>query len=355
MAAVVLDIAEAAKRHHLLSRGDLERLCSQSHQGRGLVAGFIGHRSVSVLIGDSGLGKSPLAYQLGLCVAEGIPFLDLKTEPGCVVYVDYENGHEGILVLQQRLTRFLSLPKTPDTFLVWSPDTPGVGNLRIEELCQDVKPVLLIVDSLRSHDPSFEKADNAGDRVNSLRSIAARTGTALLAIHHVRKPGPEGPPTLDGDDTVLMQWLNQASGHRAIINQSDSRVAADYPKRGRGGEMVLRWHRRIHGEGGPLYLERVCDDEGNPIGYRRLTGAALLENPDQRAAYERLPGNFTFKDAKLIFGRSDDPTHKWLLRCENLGLVRKVERGVYHRVAVADSVVARPVDSVESVEELSVR
>jgi hypothetical protein len=205
MSTPVIDFSKAIKRHHLLQAGDVDRLCSQDHRSNGLVAGFIGHRSVSLLIGDSGLGKSPLAYQLGLCVAEGMPFLGIKTERGPVVYADYENGLQGSRELREGLVRFLNLTKAPDSFVLWSADDDGAGHVYIEDICRDVEPVLFIVDALRSHDPSFEKSDYAGERMSGLRSVASKSGAAILAIHHVRKPGPEAPPTLDSEDTVLMQ------------------------------------------------------------------------------------------------------------------------------------------------------
>jgi len=51
-------------------------------------------RSVNILVGDSGLGKSPLVYQLGISVATGVPFLGRETRKGRVVIADNENGPE---------------------------------------------------------------------------------------------------------------------------------------------------------------------------------------------------------------------------------------------------------------------
>src|SRR5579859_235175 len=50
-----------------------------------LVQGLIPPRSVNILVGDSGIGKSPLVYQLGLAVASGTPFLDLPVTPAKVL------------------------------------------------------------------------------------------------------------------------------------------------------------------------------------------------------------------------------------------------------------------------------
>jgi hypothetical protein len=255
----------------------------------------------------------------------------METEPGTVVYADYENGLEESQFLREQLVKFLGLPKAPDNFLVW---TPSSGNsVDIDGVCNEVKPCLFILDSLRAHDPSFEKSDHAGQGMKDLRSATTyNNGTAILAIHHTKKPGPDGPPPLDGDDTLLMHWFYQASGHRSLVNQSDTRIAADMSKRVGDAAMVLRWHRRLRSELGPTYLQRNCDGEGEPIGYSLMVGVNLLGNVDQGDAFVKLPERFTFKQAKSTYARSDDPTKKWLNKCEAVGLVRQVRRGLYEKV-----------------------
>jgi hypothetical protein len=319
-------------KHNLLSPAEVDSLYSQKHHSKAFVEGLLSHNSVSVLIGDSGLGKSALAVQLGLCVAAGVPFLGMKTKQGLAVNVDHENGLAGSRDLRDALIGFLGLRKAPDDFRLWTPDYANCP-LAIEEMCREAKPTLVTVDSLRSHDPYFESTEHAGAAMRQLHSTASKHGVAIVLIHHTRKPGPDGPPTLDAEDTQLMHWLNQASGHRAIINQADTRIAADIPSRGRGGELVLRWHRRIYGEGGPIYLERVCNEDADPIGYRRLSGPKLLGNPEQEAAFGKLPSRFAFKEAKQAYERSDDPTRKWLQKCMSLGIVEQPERGLYIKVS----------------------
>ena len=74
-----------------------------------------------------------------------------------------------------------------------------------------------------------------------------------------------------------MTWLNMACGARALINQSDvriafdvsagaRRVAADLRKGGSGEDvgLVVKGFERLRGEFGPLYLARDCNDEGEP-------------------------------------------------------------------------------------------
>ena len=77
--------------------------------------------SVNLLVGDSGIGKSPLAYQLGLAAAVGLPFLGMATRASKVLLVDYGE------FAWPRLTRswsssgdILGISEFPATFQLWS-------------------------------------------------------------------------------------------------------------------------------------------------------------------------------------------------------------------------------------------
>jgi RecA-family ATPase len=50
-----------------------------------IIKGMLPSRSIGLLLGDSGLGKSPLMYQAAICVAAGLPFLGRPTTKGNVI------------------------------------------------------------------------------------------------------------------------------------------------------------------------------------------------------------------------------------------------------------------------------
>ena len=327
-------VDEYLKGHGIFGPDDFDLLCAKAVRNVGPVRDFLPHHGVSLLVGDSGLGKSPLAYQLGLCVAAGVPFIGLETKPGIVVYLDYENPATVAQELRQRLTKFLGFQKAPSNFHLWTleadKDLPTM-----DELCATAEPALIIVDSLRSHNPEFEKPDSSGELIAELRNAAKPCGVTVLAIHHPRKRSRDGDvPKLDSENTVLMDWFNEASGARALVNQSDTRVGVDIPDGNKKNPpaLILRWHLRGAGPRGPVYLERMCDETGEPVGYERLTGASLLQNVEQVAAFRVLPLEFSFAEAKRIYNASDDPTRKWLLKCTDLGLVTRLARGQYRKV-----------------------
>jgi hypothetical protein len=317
----------------IMTLNQLERLCHE-HPTNYIVEGLLPADDVHVAVGDSGLGKTPWAYQLGLCIASGKPFLGHAVKPSRVLYYDLENGREEILQVSRALCEHLGIEAFPENFLV----IPNDGSPpSVEDAVAKCKPGLTIVDTLRALHPEAE-SDNSrmGHQLREFRRIARERHSAFLLLHHTKKPGELGTPALE--DTSTLEWLLQAAGARALINQTNTRIALDSPRRMAPDEatpsvaLVMKSFVKMKGESGELYLERVCDEGGEPIGYRRIVGVRLLGNPDQEAALGKLPDRFAFKEAKGAYNRSDDPTRKWLIKCATVGLVKQTGRGQYEKV-----------------------
>jgi hypothetical protein len=291
-----------------------------------VIDGWIPEASVNIAVGDSGIGKSALFYQLGICVAAGVPFLDNAVQPGRVIMADYENGYFNQSRLIKSLERFLNL-QCPEDFRVIS----DLGSLReLDKLISDFRPALAIIDSLRMFDPRAEMENSAaGEMLKTTHSIARKNKTAFVLIHHVRKPDDKKRPKKLIEDHALA-WLLQAAGPRAFVNQTDVRIALES---GETGEILVKVYTKLSGESGLMIVERVFDNNGEPIGYRRKTGAALLKNAHQQQALESLPLSepFSFTEAKRIYGRSDQATIDWLRKCQGLGLVERFGN-LYRRV-----------------------
>ena len=198
------------------------------------------------------------------------------------------------------------------------------------------QPALILIDTLRPFQPNAEKAnDEMGKFLQELKTVARREHSAIVLLHHIRKPGELGVPALE--ETPTLEWLQQASGARALINQTNTRIAFDRARRNQAEKaaFVMKAFVKMKGETESIFIERVLDDQGQPVGYRRVVGVGLLGNPDQEAAYARLPENFTFKEAIAIYNRTPDPTNKWLKKCEAAGLLEKLDgRGPYRKLRV---------------------
>jgi hypothetical protein len=278
---------------------------------------MLAERTVNILAGDSGLGKTAFLYQLGLCVAAGIPFLGMKTKADKVVYVDLENGDKAMETFAETISKFLKLPNVPRNF----------------RFCQDTAKLaeldgasLVIVDSLRAYNSDAEKHEKSGAFMTDMRAQARACGATVLFIHHLRKTdrNPAFVPCLE--ETSAMNWLQEMSGARALVNQTDTRMGID---KGSKTDLVLRWFWKAKGEFGPLHVKRVFDNFSEPIGYELVSSIDIL-TPRQRDFLGKLPERFTFREAMQIYGgRSDGPAARELSVLTANKLIEKLGRGEY--------------------------
>jgi hypothetical protein len=306
-----------------------------------LIKGLLPRRSVAILLGDSGLGKSPLMYQGGLCVATGMSFLGCETRKGRVVLCDFENGIADIHELVERISTHLGLSKPPDDFYVWTlndclPRYGQPGN-NLMNMLKDLRPDLAIVDSLGSYRPEAEEKNSTATLLlQEFRCLARECGTTTWGVHHRRKQSRKADESAGPLERAnLRQWFQDARGASSLINNADIRLGVDEPDLSAAAKddvaLVLRGFGRVRGEIGPLYLARTIDEAGEPLGYRVLIGPELLMNNEQEAAFRLLPARFSFAEAKNVYKRSDQPTRNWLLRCISLRIVQQLGRGSYEK------------------------
>jgi AAA domain len=310
-------VSRPPKNTKTLSHSDLKHEVQNAPDE--IVPGLIPDGSVNIVVGDSGLGKTPLLGQLAVCVATGKPFLGLPVRRGTVLWVDYENGLAPLGEMFDALAAHLALHEVPEELRILSQPSSRV---EVEREIEIVRPSLVIVDALRGYEPKAEKDNTAaGELLSKCQKICSVQRAAMLFIHHIRKPDIENPQRLASADSAL-SWLLQASGARALINQTFVRIGIDQCSTP-PAELVLRAHYKLRGEVGPWQLARKYDETGEPTGYYRLTGIALL-NQDQHDAFVRLPEEFTFTEAERVYGkRGGNPTTKFLNHCLAVGVLEK--------------------------------
>ena len=327
---------EAKKDLGLCSGFEIDSLNHKLPTNEHLVQNMLAPGSINLLVGDSGVGKSPLAYQLALAVACGTTFLDLPVRPGKVLYIDYENHLPDIhwILVQQR--KRLGITRIPGTLVVW-PLSASRQEHDVEKTIRMLAPDLVIIDSLRTFSPEME-SDNkvAVAQIKRLRGVATRDGSAFLLIHHVRKHLVADGSSLETG--FALQWLRRAAGARALINQTDTRLAfarrEKFAAREDGSaQLVLSGHFRCRGDVGPYILNRVWDSEGEPMCYERFEATpSSLANPLQESAFSRLPQRFSFKQAQQEINRGPESANWFIQKLIRLGLAQKTGRGQYQKV-----------------------
>jgi len=344
--------ASLQQRWRVYTPESLRRRCAVLGARNYIVEGLIPHRSLSIAVGDSGIGKTALFYQMAVCVAAGVDYLGRKTRQGRVLYLDGENGMGDVLDMVDRLSRFVGLERPPDDLFLFNLNDCipkwGEPDQGLAELVRDFKPSLVMIDPMAFLYPNAEEKNSEANKAfRELRQIMSETGCAMLPVHHIKKPG-DSPVFLEV--TGVRPWLQQARGSRALINATDVRIAIDEPiAHGRSEAtpddnqeqpaelaLVMEGFGRMRGGIPRTYLARVVDEAGEPMGYEVVTGAFLLRDDQQIQKYDSLPNTFAFKQAKQVYGKGAQATIDFLRKCEACRILKKHNDGTYEKLKPAD-------------------
>lgn len=265
-----------------------------------IVEGLIAAGSANIVVGDSGLGKTPLMLQLGLAVAAGDPFLNHATRACRVLYFDCESSRDSFGGIARSIALHLGQPHSPPNFFVYNPnwderpERPEDPVLCLIQAIEALKPGLVIVDPLRIVWPRAEaKSEDAVSMVALQRRLARDFGVAFITVHHTRKPDREAPPINLASSPH--EWLLDAAGSRALINQTDTRIGI-----ARGHDLTLCGFTRVVGAITPMNIKRLLDDaSGDPIAYALPMGTSTLSD-SHKQLYLRLGPACTFTEMARI-------------------------------------------------------
>jgi len=310
------------------------------------VENLLPQRQLAILLGNSGVGKSPALYQLGSCAAAGVPYLGEATVPSDVLYLDFENDADTGWLMAERIAKFLGLEAVPENFIHWHVDDCAArfdsAGHKVDDIIRDFskgnwsksetnRPKLVIVDPLRRWLSRMEDARFADQEVQKAPELIRETGVAVAGVHHLRRVNVEASRFIPNLEVDPRTWIAEMSrGALALINSSDVRLGFDYASTKFAKErdaLVLAGFRRVKGKVGPVFIERVVSEEDSePIGYRRLASVELLGEPSHVEAFTKFADRFTFKSAVQAFGKSDSATDNLLKKCLSLRLLTKEGR-----------------------------
>ena len=158
------------------------------------VQGLISAGSVNVFFGEAGCGKTWALLDLGVCVADGAPWLGMTTQQGPVLIIDEESGRRR---LSRRMGDIMrghgANDKTPimatslEAFDLGNPNDYG----EIYNLIISTGARLVIIDALADIMPGRDEnaVKDTAPIFLSLRKIAEDTQAAIIVIHHANKTG----------------------------------------------------------------------------------------------------------------------------------------------------------------------
>lgn len=304
-----------------------------------LLEDFIPEKSIGILVGEWGIGKSPFAMQLQLSLAAGVPFLGkfkTREQPVSTLYVDLENGAQPIVNLLETLSKYMDIP-IPDGINVYSPNY-GTKITELQQLSEDmyVRELIernsfdfIIIDPLRMFRPEAEaKNTDAATMIRHLRKLTAKCNCSILLIHHPRKISSDAEIQRFKLDTNPTEWMANACGAAALIQNADFRIGLEQNE---DGYIVMRRFIRNKGWYPSEYVGRVLDEE-EPVGYCLESGVDKLE-AIERAWLHDLSNPFTTQQAKLVVMKHKEVVNRWLKRLVSLNVIKKIDRGTWAKVS----------------------
>lgn len=193
-----------------------------------LVDGLLIAGGFSLLVAKPKVGKSTLARNLALMIAQGLPFFDRSTKQGTVVYMAPEEKQSEVK------RHFRTMGATgQDPILLFPTTIPSLAE--IHRLAALKKPKLIIIDPLfrlaRIHDGNdYAEVYRA---LEPLVGLARETGAHLLCVHHAGKFDRDGGDSILGStalfaavDTALL--LRRSERYRTV--RSIQRYGEDLPE-----------------------------------------------------------------------------------------------------------------------------
>lgn len=198
--------------------------------GGGVVPGM-----VVLLGGEPGIGKSTLVLQWA------------ANSTGTVLYASGEESERQIKLRAQRLGA-----ESPDILLFAETDVR-----RILEVAQQIKPSLLLVDSIQTlFDPDFESSAGSVSQVRGCAALLTRwaksTGTPLVLVGHVTKDGSlAGPKVLEHLVDTVLAFEGDRHHHHRLLRALKNRFGAAFEL----GVFAMTERGLLAAEGNPFFLE----------------------------------------------------------------------------------------------------
>ena len=334
-------MAAVKQRHALQNRHDPLR--NPASNATTIIENLLSAAQTGFILGDSGLGKSPFVYQLGICASAAIPFIGEQSYQTDVLYLDFENSRVQGDDIEERLCQFLNLSQTPNAFTRWHEsdcvEKYGTAGYTLDDIIKDWAVAspnprkLVIADPYRYWRGEIENPKLSDRELQTIRGIARKYKTAILGICHPRRAPSEknSGSLLNPIETVESNprnWIMAKSrGSGNLISNSDVRIGFDVcgcslPNTQDAERRVVGGFRRVQGSVGPIHIDKVLHPvDGEPLGWQRVFVALSAAH---ESIYAGLPATFKFKDAARVYCKnSARAVDAFLKACQEAGRLRK--------------------------------
>lgn len=159
---------------------------------------FIAEKSLSVWFGQFGAKKTWAALDLAVCAAVGKPWLGMTTKPCNVLIIDEESGDYRLADRMGKALRGELGQDANEDVPIKSISYAGFDLLKslddvflLRELIMAFDAKLVIIDTLMQMMKGGDEnaVNETAPVLANLRTIAERTGAAIIVLHHANKMG----------------------------------------------------------------------------------------------------------------------------------------------------------------------
>jgi DNA-binding transcriptional ArsR family regulator len=267
----------------------------------------------SLLLGKPKIGKSWLALDIALAVAEGGECLGKDVREGDVLLLALEDSPRR---LQRRLRAMLGQREVPKR-LQYGTEAPRLDQDLIEQLRGWIKkvkrPRLIVIDVLQRIRPASGRKDNPYESdyntIRALQELAGETRVAILIVHHQRKASAD-----DLYDT--------ASGTLGLTGAADSVLVLVKEPQGKA----------LYGTGRDMEEFGVAVAQNAYKRWDVLGDATEVRQTDERSsiiAALRKNGQMRSQEIADLTNKSPSNVGNLLKRLLDDGVVEKVKFGCY--------------------------
>ena len=171
---------------------------------------------LSVICGDSKIGKSWLMLWLGLQVSQGKDLWGYATTHCDVLYLALEDTYRRLQKRLYFLTGENEAPKNFNLCIMSKKIGEGLEEQIVEYINEYYNTKLIIIDTLQKVRDSRGSMGKNGmygndyDDISAIKNIADKYGIAIILVHHLRKLTDSNNP------------FNQISGSTALMGAADT-------------------------------------------------------------------------------------------------------------------------------------
>lgn len=286
---------------------------------------------MSLLVGGPKIGKSWLALDIALATAAGGRALSKINidKPRPVLYLALEDGDRR---LQDRCRKLLAGDAIPYNFQYMTRLHPGMIiptiDAWLESLPGTIGEPLVILDTLGKVMPDSRLGESSYQRdyrvAGRLKQVCDdNTGMAILVLHHDRK-------------AVTDDFVDAVSGTNGIAGAADTIIVLARKRTEDTGLLKITGRDVDENEYAVQTAGGVWSIIGNDLAAAAAKASeigATVNLSDDHAKVVHLVGNqlagTRAKDVVNLLGCTNDNARQILVRLEEAGRIRKLDRGLY--------------------------